>query len=185
MIIGYARVSTTEQDLALQRDALKQAGCDKVYTDKASGTLRERPGLDKALAALHEGDVLVVWKLDRLGRSLQHLVTVVTRLGEQGIGFRSLTESIDTSTNGGRLVFHIFCALAEFERGLIEERTRAGLEAARAKGHHGGRRRTLTDDQAAAARRMHLAGDSISHIARVLNVSRPVIYRAVAGTHGY
>jgi DNA invertase Pin-like site-specific DNA recombinase len=181
-LIGYGRTSTGGQDLALQLDALKAAGVAEanIYTDHGvSGKLARRPGLDKALAELQPGDTLVVWKLDRLGRSVQHLVEVVNGLGGRKIGFRSLTESIDTTTNGGKLIFHIFAALAEFERGLIHERTVAGLEAAKAKGHHGGRKPRLSPEQVQAARKMHTDGKNITEIARVLGVSRPIIYRAL------
>ena len=134
MLIGYARVSTLEQSVAPQIDQLKQAGCERIFRDKASGAKTERPGLQEALDFLREGDMLVVWRLDRLGRSLKHLLETVSTLEERGIGFRSLQESIDTTTSGGRLIFHIFGALAEFERNLIRERTMAGLRAARARG---------------------------------------------------
>ena len=127
MLVGYARVSTQEQDLALQLDALRAAGCDKVYEEKASGAQRERPELKAALGYMRQGDTLVVWKLDRLARSLKQLIETVEAMGEQGIGLRSLTEAIDTTTSGGKLVFHLFGALAEFERGVIRERTQAGL----------------------------------------------------------
>src|SRR3954452_21807404 len=142
MLIGYARVSTHEQNLDLQEDALNAAGCKKVYTDKTSGTKAERPGLEQALADARPGDSLVVWKLDRLGRSLKHLIETVTDLSHRGVGFRSLQEAID-STSGGKLIFHVFGALAEFERDLIRERTLAGLAAARARGRKGGRPRNL------------------------------------------
>jgi DNA invertase Pin-like site-specific DNA recombinase len=137
MLIGYARVSTLEQDVALQIDELKNAGCDRIFRDKVSGTKTERPGLQEALDFLRKGDSLVVWRLDRLGRSLRHLIDTVSALEERGIGFRSLQEAIDTTTSGGRLIFHIFGALAEFERNLIRERTMAGLRAARARGRMG------------------------------------------------
>jgi DNA invertase Pin-like site-specific DNA recombinase len=144
MLIGYARVSTEDQNLDLQRDALKQAGCEQIYTDRVSGTKAERKGLTEALSHLRSGDTLVVWRLDRLGRSLRHLIDTVTDLQEREIGFKSLQESIDTTTSGGKLVFHIFGALAEFEREIIRERTKAGLTAARARGKSGGRPKALT-----------------------------------------
>ena len=134
MLIGYARVSTTDQNLDLQQDALKAAGCERILTDTASGAKTERPGLNKALAECRSGDTLVVWKLDRLGRSLPHLVETVRELVARGVGFRSLQENIDTTTSGGKLIFHIFASLAEFERDIIRERTNAGLTAARARG---------------------------------------------------
>src|ERR687891_507227 len=139
MDIGYARVSTGEQTLDLQLDALKAARCSKVYTETASGAKADRPMLDEVLGYLRKGDTLVVWRLDRLGRSLQHLIEVVAALAERGIGFKSLAEQIDTTTPGGKLIFHVFGALAEFERDLIRERTHAGLAAARARGRNGGR----------------------------------------------
>lgn len=139
MHIGYARVSTTDQHLDLQTDALHAAGCERLYTDTVSGAKVDRPGLTAALDACRPGDTLVVWKLDRLGRSLPHLVETVRDLIARGVGFQSLQESIDTTTSGGKLVFHIFASLAEFERDLIRERTNAGLSAARARGRKGGR----------------------------------------------
>ncbi len=179
-VIGYARVSTRDQDPQLQVDALQAAGCGQVFTDHGvSGKLTSRPEFDKALAVLEPGDVLVVWKLDRLGRSLQHLVEVVNGLKERGIGFRSLTEQIDASNGMGKLVFHLFAALAEFERDLIRERTIAGLEAARRQGRTGGRKNRLSAEQRALARKMHQAGETVTAIARILNVSRPVVYRAI------
>src|SRR3954462_11586150 len=147
MLIGYARVSTDDQNLDLQRDALTKAECEQIYTDRVSGTKDNRPGLTAALSHLRSGDTLVVWRLDRLGRSLRHLIDTVTTLQERGIGFKSLQESIDTTTSGGKLVFHIFGALAEFEREIIRERTQAGLQAARARGRSGGRPPALNDKQ--------------------------------------
>jgi DNA invertase Pin-like site-specific DNA recombinase len=143
-LLGYARVSTTDQQPQLQVDALQRAGCYRVFTETASGARSDRPVLDQLLDQLRPGDTLVVWKLDRLGRSLRHLVDTVTGLAECGVGFRSLQEAIDTTTPGGKLVFHVFAALAEFERDLIRERTSAGLAAARARGRQGGRPPVLT-----------------------------------------
>ena len=139
MLIGYARVSTQDQTLHLQMDALEKIGCTKIFTDTISGSATQRLGLDEALDYVREGDTLVVWKLDRLGRSLKHLIETIATLNNRKIGFKSITENIDTTTSGGKLVFHIFGALAEFERNLIRERTLAGLEAARARGRLGGR----------------------------------------------
>src|SRR5512147_2967937 len=144
MLIGYARVSTTDQTLDLQKDALQKAGCGRIFTDTASGAKAERIGLEEALNYVRPGDTLVVWRLDRLGRSLPHLIETITGLNNRGIGFKSITESIDTTTSGGKLIFHIFGALAEFERDLIKERTQAGLTAARARGRLGGRPKALT-----------------------------------------
>lgn len=148
--IGYARVSTTDQDLALQLDALSKAGCARVFEDKASGAKADRPGLKAALSFVRDGDILTVWKLDRLGRSLPHLIETVNGLEARearGVSFRSLTEAIDTTTPGGRLIFHIFGALGQFERDLIRERTRAGLDAAMARGRQGGRKPVVTDEK--------------------------------------
>src|ERR671938_690727 len=152
MLIGYARVSTQDQTLNLQLDRLKAAGCEKIFTDHISGTKAERPGLTDALSHLRPGDTLVVWRLDRLGRSLPHLIETVNGLQERGIGFKSLTESIDTTTSGGKLIFHIFGALAEFEREIIRERTKAGLQSARARGKAGGPKHKLTQKQVAIAK---------------------------------
>ena len=145
MLIGYARVSTQDQKLSSQRDALKKAGCERIYTDKISGASENRSGLDKAMDQLRPGDTLVVWKLDRLGRSLSHLVELVNNLKEREIGFRSLQENIDTTSGVGKLVFHIFASLAEFERDLIRERTIAGLNSARARGRLGGRPKVMNE----------------------------------------
>src|SRR5687768_6076957 len=153
MNIGYARISTGEQILDLQLDALAKAGCGKVFTETAGGALVERAALQEALAYARAGDTLVVWRLDRLGRSLKHLIETVADLRERGIGFKSLTEQIDTTTPGGKLVFHVFGALAEFERDVIRERTQAGLAAARARGRLGGRPKKLAD-----AKQLELAG---------------------------
>src|SRR3954471_23379607 len=147
MLIGYARVSTIDQTLALQQDALTAAGCAELYTDTVSGSVTTRPGLTQALSHLRAGDTLVVWRLDRLGRSLPHLIETVSQLQEQGIGFRSLQEQIDTTTSSGKLVFHVFGALAEFERDLIRERTHAGLAAARRRGRLFGRPKVLSPQE--------------------------------------
>ena len=181
MNIGYARVSTQEQNLDLQLDALKAAGCEKIYTDKVSGSKTSRPGLDNILQYIRKGDTLVVWKLDRLGRSLQHLITLMTNLHDRGIYFRSLQESLDTSTPGGKLIFHVFGALAEFERDIIRERTKAGLAAARARGRKGGRPRKLSASQVEMARKlMQDPNISIQEICETLGVSKATIYRYVS-----
>src|SRR4051812_3645060 len=178
MLIGYARVSTDDQNLDLQRDALKQAGCEDIFTDRISGTKDNRPGLTVALSHLRTGDTLVVWRLDRLGRSLRHLIDTVTDLQERGIGFKSLQESIDTTTSGGKLVFHIFGALAEFEREIIRERTQAGLQSARSRGRTGGRPKALSDKKAAMARQLYQdRTHSIDEICKILGISRTTFYR--------
>jgi DNA invertase Pin-like site-specific DNA recombinase len=183
MLIGYARVSTDEQNLDLQRDALLKAGvaAKDLYTDKVTGVKSERPGLQTALSHLREGDTFIVWRLDRLGRSLKHLIETVTMLKEQGISFKSLTENIDTSTATGNLVFQIFGALAEFERNLIKERTIAGLEAARARGRKGGRpRRNPASGKVAMAKKMYRDRTiSIPEILKTLNISKATLYRWV------
>jgi len=183
MLIGYARVSTTEQTLALQSDALTTAGCSRIFTDSASGATTSRPGLTEAMTFAREGDVLVVWRLDRLGRSLKHLIDTITTLNQQGIGFRSLTENIDTTTSGGKLIFHIFGALAEFERDIIRERTRAGLDAARARGRTGGRPKVAAlNDPRKVAMAQALYSDktnSIADICRTLRISRSTLYRYI------
>lgn len=179
-LIGYSRVSTNDQDHALQTDALTKAGCVKVFSDTASGTLDRRPQLDKALEYLRPGDTLVVWKLDRLGRSVKHLITTVTELGKRGVGFRSITEGFDTTTPGGKLLFHVLAGIAQFERDIISERTHAGLAAARARGQKGGRRPVMTPVKLAKAREMY---DSKQHtmaeIAETVSVSRATLYRAL------
>jgi DNA invertase Pin-like site-specific DNA recombinase len=178
MHIGYARVSTDDQNLDLQRDALKKANCEQIFTDTVGGTKAERKGLTDALSHLRSGDTLVVWRLDRLGRSLRHLIDAVTALQERGIGFKSLQEAIDTTTSGGKLVFHIFGALAEFEREINRERTQAGLSAARARGKTGGRPKALTEKQVQMLR--NLAADPenlIEDICKTLGISRTTFYR--------
>lgn len=183
MAFGYARVSTTQQDEALQSDALEAAGVDRVYVDHASGATDSRPGLDEMLRQLRPGDTVVIWRLDRLGRSLRHLIDLVAELDQRGVGLRSLTESIDTSTPGGKLVFHVFGALAEFERDLIRERTQAGLAAARARGRVGGRPTVWTPEKLRVAQTMHAqGGHDVASIARVLGVSRASVYRALASS---
>src|SRR3989442_15471068 len=155
MLIGYARVSTQDQTLNLQQDALEKIGCDKIFTDTASGSAVERNGLEEALEFVREGDMLVVWRLDRLGRSLKHLIETITALSNRNIGFKSITESIDTTTSGGKLIFHIFGALAEFERDIIRERTQAGLIAARARGRLGGRPKLLNQKKVDMAQALY------------------------------
>jgi DNA invertase Pin-like site-specific DNA recombinase len=191
MLIGYARVSTIEQTLDLQQDALRQAGCEQVFTDHISGAKSERPGLTQALEFGRSGDILVVWKLDRLGRSLKQLIEIVTELQKRNVGFRSLTENIDTTSPGGKLIFHIFGSLAEFERDLIRERTLAGLAAARARGRTGGRPRVegLNDEKKVALARTLYSDkqNSIKTICEMLKVSRTTLYRYIAkqGTASY
>jgi DNA invertase Pin-like site-specific DNA recombinase len=179
-LLGYARVSTTDQDASLQLDALHAAGCYRVWVDTMSGSLEHRPELTNLLDQLRPGDTLVVWRLDRLGRSIRHLIDQLQALGERGVGFRSLQETIDTTSPGGRLVFHVFAALAEFERDLIRERTHAGLAAARSRGRLGGRPAKLTDDQARTARKLYGQRDmTVQQIGEVLGVSRTTVYRAL------
>jgi DNA invertase Pin-like site-specific DNA recombinase len=177
-LLGYARVSTTDQQPHLQVDALQRAGCYRVFTEAASGTRADRPTLEQLLDQLRPGDTLVVWKLDRLGRSLRHLVDTVTGLADRDVGFRSLQESIDTTTPGGKLVFHVFAALAEFERDLVRERTSAGLAAARARGRHGDRPWVMTTHKLQVAQEMFASGQyTVAAIAKTLGVSRASIYR--------
>jgi len=180
MLIGYARISTHDQTLALQLDALEKAGCEQIFTDQVSGTKAERKGLTEALSHLREGDTLVVWRLDRLGRSLRHLIDTITDLADRGVGFKSLTENIDTTTTGGKLVFHIFGALAEFEREIIRERTQAGLQAARSRGKVGGRPKVLSAKEVQILGNM--AADkslTVSDICRTLGIGRTTFYRYV------
>lgn len=181
MLIGYARVSTDDQNLDLQRDALQQAGCDKIYTDQQSGVSTDHSGLDTVLEVARSGDTLVIWRLDRLGRSLKNLIHLVEQLERQGVGLKSLQENIDTTTSGGRLVFHLFGALAEFERNLIRERTRAGLSAARARGRQGGRPKLLDPQKRELALRLHRERQhSIADICRLMGISKSTLYNYLA-----
>lgn len=178
MLVGYARISTLEQNLDLQRDALLSAGCEKVFTDIASGIQDNREGLKETLNYLRSGDTLIVWKLDRLGRTLKHLIETVNTLATKSISFCSLQENLDTTTSSGKLIFHLFGALAEFERELIRERTRAGLKAARTRGHKGGRPRKLNIAQIKMAKLLISEGStSITEICRTLGISRSTLYR--------
>jgi len=180
MLIGYARVSTADQTLHLQTDALEKAGCIKIFTDIISGAKAERKGLEEAKNYVREGDTLVVWKLDRLGRSLRDLIEIITDLHNRKIGFKSLTENIDTTTSGGKLIFHIFGSLAEFERDIIRERTQAGLQAARARGRRGGRPKALSPKKAEMARALYNdKNNSVDEICKTLHISRVTLYRYV------
>ena len=177
MLIGYARVSTQDQNLDLQTEALRKAGCEKLFEDKLSGRLADRPGLTQTLQMLREGDTLVVWKLDRLGRSVKNLVDLVNELRARGVQFKSLTDSIDTATASGRFFFHVMASLAEMERELTVERTRAGLEVARQLGRKGGRKRQMTDSKIASAKKLLASGVPPRDVAKNLGVSVPTLYR--------
>jgi DNA invertase Pin-like site-specific DNA recombinase len=179
--LGYARVSTGEQTLDAQKDALRAAGCVEIFSDVASGAKTDRTGLETALGALQPGDTLVVARLDRLGRSMPHLVATVHELAARGVGFRSLAESIDTTSAAGRLVLHIFASLADFERELIRERTREALAAKKRRGEPVGRRPAFNSSRLQAAREMLDSGHGAAHVARVLKVGRSTLYRAIAG----
>lgn len=182
MLVGYARVSTDDQKLHLQHDALQRAGCDKVYTDQVGGANTDRPGLASLFEILRAGDTLVIWRLDRLGRSLKDLIHMVEQLEKRGVGLRSLQENIDTTTSGGRLVFHLFGALAEFERNLIRERTQAGLSAARARGRLGGRPKLLDPKKRELALRLYRERQhSIAEICTMMGISKSTLYNYVAG----
>jgi DNA invertase Pin-like site-specific DNA recombinase len=179
MLIGYARVSTQDQNLELQRQALQAAGCARTYEDAMSGLRADRPGLAQAMEQLREGDTLVVWKLDRLGRTVKGLVELVESLQTQGIQFKSLTDAIDTSTPSGRFFFHVMASLAQMERELIAERTKAGLAAARKAGRIGGRKRSMTPAKIEAARTLMAQGTPAKDVAATLGVSVPTLYRWV------
>jgi DNA invertase Pin-like site-specific DNA recombinase len=182
MLIGYARVSTQDQDPTLQLDALNQAGCEKVFTEKASGAQRDRPQLTAAIDYMRPGDTLVVWKLDRLARSLRQLIDTVEALQTKGIGLRSLTELMDTTTSGGTLIFHIFGALAEFERSVIRERTRAGLASAKARGKLGGRPSAWSQEDIQAAKALLRDPEiSVEDVARRMGVAPSTLYRYIPG----
>ena len=177
MLIGYARVSTHDQHLNLQEDALRKEGCEKIFFDEVSGTVASRPGLDKLKEQLRSGDTLVVWRLDRLGRSIRDLIDWVTTLENDGVGFRSLQESIDTTTSNGKLVFHLFAALAEFERNLIGERTRAGLDAARARGRKGGRPKALDDEKRKLLIDLYEQKKTpVNTLCKMMGISKPTLY---------
>ena len=177
MLIGYARVSTPDQQLTLQKEALAKAGCEKIFEDCQSGAKRERPGLVKTLEQLRKGDTLVVWKLDRLGRTVKGLVDLVNQLHEQGIHFKSITDSIDTSTPSGRFFFHMMASLAQMERELIIERTQAGLAAARGKGRIGACKRKMTETKMISAKQLLIAGTPPREVAKALEISVATLYR--------
>ena len=181
MLIGYARVSTDDQNLSLQHDALQKAGCTKIYSDQQGGATTERPGLTLLFEMLRPGDTLVIWRLDRLGRSLKHLIQLVEHLDKLEVGLNRLQENIDTTTSGGRLVFHLFGALAEFERNLIRERTQAGVNAARARGRQGGRPKLLEGNKRELAIRLHCERQhSIAEICKMMGISKSTLYNYLA-----
>ena len=182
MLIGYARVSTRDQNLDLQIEALQSIGCDKIFSDKASGSRFEREGLSQALEQLREGDLLVVWRLDRLGRSTKGLIDFAKELENRGVSFKSLTDSIDTSSPQGRFFFHVMSALAEMEKALIVERTQAGLAVAKAMGRTGGRKRIFTEDKIKIAKKLLEAGTPPKDVAKTLGVSIPTLYRHLPAT---
>ncbi len=176
-MIGYARISKHDQNVFIQEDALKKAGCERIFIDEISGSVTMRKSLELALEVLRAGDVLVVWRLDRLGRSLRHLVELITELEKRKIGFKSISEAMDTTSSGGRLVFHIFGALAEFERNIIRERTKAGLMAARARGRKGGRPKSLSPEERKIAVKLYKSGEhSVQEVCRVMGISKPTLY---------
>ena len=183
MFIGYARVSTTDQNLTLQKDALLKAGCERIYEDELSGTKDNRPGLLKALEQLRENDTLVVWKLDRLGRSVKSLIELVSELHSKNIHFKSVTDSIDTSTPSGRFFFHVMASLAQMERELIVERTKAGLDAAKKLGRVGGRKRVMSDSNLASAKKLLEAGALPRDVAKEFGVSLATLYRWIPASY--
>lgn len=179
MLIGYARVSTADQNLDLQKEALKDIGCQKIYEDKATGSYVNRPGLSQAIDQLREGDTFVVWKLDRLGRSVKGLIDFVEKLEQNNIHFKSLTDQIDTGSPAGRFFFHVMASLAQMERELVGERTRAGLNAAKQRGKVGGRKRVMTESKVESAKKLLSNGIHPQEVARNLSVSIPTLYRWV------
>lgn len=180
MLIGYARVSTDDQNLNLQKDALTQAGCERILEDHQSGAKVARPGLNAALDYAREGDTLVVWRLDRLGRSIKDLIDMVTLLETRKVGLKSLHESLDTSSSSGKLIFHIFAALAEFERNLIRERTQAGLDAARARGRKGGRPKSLDGDKRRLAVQLYESKEyTVKQVCEMMGISKPTLYKYI------
>lgn len=186
MHIGYARVSTDDQNLDLQRDALQQVGCSRIYEDHLSGAKAARPGLEKALEMARAGDVLVVWRLDRLGRSLKNLIEIAETLSERGIELNSLQEALTTTSSSGKLIFHIFGALAEFERNLVRERTQAGLKAARSRGRKGGRPKALEPAKRQLALKLYDERQhTIKEICQIMNISKPTLYSYIAETRGH
>jgi len=180
MLIGYARVSKEDQNLELQKDALKKAGCEDIFEDHISGSRQQRPGLQALLGYIRKGDTLVVWRLDRLGRSLKDLISLFDLLSSKGIEIKSLNECLDTSSSSGKLIFHLFAALAEFERNLIRERTFAGLEAARARGRKGGRPKKLSEDERSVSVQLYREKKyTIRKICHMMGISRPTLYKYV------
>ncbi len=177
MLVGYARVSTQEQNLELQLDALKKAGCKKFYQDQKSGTKNNRPGLQLALEVLRKGDTLVVWKLDRLGRTVKGLIDLVNKLHEEEVHFKSITDNVDTSTTSGRFFFHVMASLAQMERELVAERTRAGLAAAKKQGRVGGRKRKMSNSKMESAKKLLASGMLPKDVAHNLGISVPTLYR--------
>lgn len=178
MLVGYARVSTDDQNLDLQKDALQSCGCERIFEDRISGAKSERKGLDEAINYMRAGDVLVVWRLDRLSRSLKDLMAMVSSLEQKGMGLKSLHESIDTSSSSGKLIFHIFGALSEFERNLIRERTKAGLNAARTRGRLGGRPKSLTNEKKDLAIKLYNEKEyTVDKICEMVGVSKPTLYK--------
>jgi len=177
MKVGYARISTGGQNLDGQIDALRDAGCDKIFEEKASGSRADRPVLTQALEFVRTGDILVTYRLDRIARSLPHLITIMDDLNQRGVGFHSITESLDTNSPGGRLIFHVFGAVSQFELDLIRERTRTGLEAARKRGRIGGRPRRMTEDKIRAAKKLLADGTPIKEVASTLDISVPTLFR--------
>lgn len=185
MLIGYARVSTDDQNLNLQRDALNQAGCEQIFEDQLSGAKADRPGLREALNYARPSDTLVVWRLDRLSRSLKDLIEMVTFLESKNIGLKSMQETIDTSSSSGKLIFHIFGALAEFERSLIKERTQAGLQAARARGRKGGRPESLNKDKQAVTVKLYVEKKhTVNQICQIMGISKPTLYKYIEASKG-